>query len=174
MFLAAILFALSLTSSVKAGPDRAKSVILPNPGLIGCKSSNCPQMLPDPSPEVAAYPWQVSLDLSDGRVIGLTALYDQPVTIDDLQAAVDERYAKWAVKEFRTGPARIWRVEPEKFVISLSKNDEGMVQLIYLIFAAKHPLSDPVRKKFFERLDATHPDPFARKMLLDSMTPHSQ
>jgi hypothetical protein len=41
--------------------------------------------------------------------------------------------------QFRSGPLNIWRVESEKFVIQLSKNDEGMSQLIYLIFDAKHP-----------------------------------
>jgi hypothetical protein len=49
---------------------------------------------------------------------------------------------KWAEAKFRTGPVRIWRVEPEKFVMLLGVSDGGMVQLIYLIFDAKHPMSD--------------------------------
>lgn len=69
---------------------------------------------------------------------------------------------------------RIWRIEPEKFVISMSTNDDGMVQVIYLAFDPKHPVSDPVRKKLLERIDASHPDPFARKMVVDSMTPESR
>jgi hypothetical protein len=129
-------------------------------------------MLPDPIPaSETVYPWQVSLDFNDGGIIGLTALYDQPVTIDDLQAAVNERYGQWEKSQFRKGPMRIWRIEPEKFVISLSTNNEGMVQMIYLAFDPKHPLSDPVRKKFVDRFDSTHPSDFARKLLLQSMTP---
>lgn len=131
-------------------------------------------MLPDPLGSGTFYPWQVSFDFNNGAIIGLTALYDQPVTIDDLHTAVNERYGQWAVPYFRRGPMRIWRIEPEKFVISMSTNDDGMVQVIYLAFDPKHPVSDPVRKKLLERIDASHPDPFARKMVVDSMTPESR
>lgn len=174
--LTAMLVALSLTTSVKAGPERNKSILLPNPKLIGCKSSNCPQMLPDPAAEEAVSPWQVSLDFADGKVIGLTALYDQPVSINEVRAAIDARYLKWANKsnDDRTVPVKLWRIEPETVAIQLCVNDDGMVQLIYLIFDARHPLSEPVRKKFLERFDATHPSDFERKMLLDRLTPQSR
>ena len=72
------------------------------------------------------------------------------------------------------GSGEALAVEPEKFVINLAVNDDGMVQVIYLTFDAKHPLSDPARKKFLERLDATHPDGFARKLVLESLTPQSR
>lgn len=176
MSLAAILIALSLTSSVKARPERHKFVILPNSKLIGCKSSDCPQMFPDPAPEEAVFPWQVSLDFNDGRVIGLTALYDHPISIDEVEAAINARYLNWANKSNndRTVPVKLWRIESEKFAIQLCVNDDGMVQLIYLIFDARHPLSDPVREKFMERFDATHPSAFERNMVLDRMTPQSR
>jgi hypothetical protein len=161
------------TSSTAA--HTARRIVLPNPALMGCKSAKCTQMLPDQIayPD-AIHPWQVSVDFTGGEVIGLTTLYDQPATMDDLQAEVDQRYGKWAVAQFRTGPVRLWRVEPEKFVINLTVTDGGMVQVIYLTFDAKHPLSDPARKKFLERLDATHPDPFARKLVVESLTPQSR
>jgi len=98
-----------------------------------------PDTIADPD---AIYPWQVLVDFNGGEVIGLTAFYDQPTSMDDLQAAVDERYGKWAMASFRTGPVRLWRVEPEKFVIQLSVAASGMVQLIYLTFDPKHPASD--------------------------------
>ena len=169
--LAAILVAISLTSSVKAGPEQNKHIVLPNPKLIGCKSFNCPQMLTDSPAEAPTYPWQVSLDFADGQVVGLTALYDQPTTMDEVKFAIDERYGKWAFAAASSEQIRLWRVEPEKFVISLCTNDDGMVQLVYLIFDARHPLSEPARKKLLERFDATHPSDFARKLLLDRITP---
>ena len=67
------------------------------------------------------------------------AFYDQPITKDEIKASTDERYGKWAMPQFTTGPLNIWRVEPEKFVIQLFTNEEGKSQLIYLIFGAKHP-----------------------------------
>jgi hypothetical protein len=101
--------------------------------------------LPDASADTSAvYPWQVRLDFNQPAIIGLIALYDQPTTIDDVEAAVDERYGKWAVAEFKSPLSHLrgWRVEPEKFVIQLAANRDGMVQLIYLEYDAKHPTSD--------------------------------
>lgn len=94
--------------------------------------------------------------------------------MNDVKAAIDERYGKWANASNSTAPVKLWRVEPEKLAIQLAVNDDGMVQLIYLIFDARHPASEPVRKKLLERFDATHPDDFARKQLLHSMTPQSR
>lgn len=127
-------------------------VVLPNPQLIRCSTSTCPPVLPDGTDPHAVYPWQVSLDYNNGSVIGLTAFYDQPTSIDDVQAVVDERYGQWAMAQFRTGPGRIWRIEPEKFIISLSKTDVGMVQLIYLTFDPKHPTSEKVLEKMLDRM----------------------
>ena len=127
-------------------------VVLPNPNLIRCSTSSCPPVLPDGTDPRAVYPWQVSLDYTNGSVIGLTALYDQPTTIDDVQAVVNERYGQSAMPEFRTGPVRLWRVEPERFVINLSQADTGMVRLIYLTFDPKHPTSEKVLEKMMEQL----------------------
>jgi len=128
----------------KAGHGSGKHFILPNPALLGCKTANCTQLLPDQKADPdAIHPWQLLVDFNGNQVIGLIALYDQPTTIDDLQAAVDERYGQWAVADFRTGPVRIWRVEPpQKFVIQLAVADSGMIQLIYIAYGAKHPMSD--------------------------------
>jgi hypothetical protein len=130
--------------------DRNKHIVLPNPALMGCKTGNCTQVLPDKIADPdAACPWQVSVDITGDKVIGLTALYDQPITIDDLQAAVDEHYGQWSVATFRTGPVRIWRVEPQKFVIQLAVADSGMVQLIFLTLDAKHPMSDQAQEYLY-------------------------
>jgi len=57
----------------------------------------------------------------------MTALYDRSLPLDDVRAAIDERYGKWAIPEFANSSIKIWRVEPEKFAIQLSvasKKDE--------------------------------------------------
>jgi len=127
-------------------------VILPNPKLIGCSPSSCPPVLPAVTDPRVVNPWQVSLDYTSGSVIGLVALYDEPVSIDDVQAAVNERYGSWALADFRTGPARLWRVEPEHLAIQLSQTDSGMVRLIYLTFDAKHPTSERAMKKILDHM----------------------
>jgi hypothetical protein len=127
-------------------------ISLPNPNLIRCSTSSCPPVLTDGTELRAVYPWQVSLDYTNGSVIGLTALYDQPTSIGDVQAAIDERYRQWAMVDFRTGPLRLWRIEPERFVIQLSQTDTGMVRLIYLTFDPKHPTSDKALGKILDRI----------------------
>jgi hypothetical protein len=130
--------------AIPAPSGRGAHIVLPNESLIRCKEPSCYQVLPDASSDAhAVYPWQVRLDFNQPAIIGLTALYDQPTTIDDVQSAVDARYGKWAMANFRTGPVRLWRVEPpQKFAISLGTNSDGMVQLIYLSYDPKHPTSE--------------------------------
>lgn len=126
-------------------------VILPDPKVIRCSTSSCPSVLPEGNDPRVVYPWQVSLDYNNGSVIGLTALYDDPTTVDDVRAAVDERYGKFAFDSNGKTPVNMWRVEPEKLAISLSTNEYGMVQLIYLTFDAKHPTSEKALKKFLDK-----------------------
>jgi hypothetical protein len=135
--------AASAQTGLPTGAHTPRHIVLPNPALVGCMTTNCTQVLPDKIADSdAIYPWQVLVDFNSNKVIGLIAFYDQPTTMDDLQAAVDERYGKSALASFRTGPVRLWRVEPEKFVINVSVAGSGMVQLIYLTFDPKHPASD--------------------------------
>lgn len=97
----------------KAVHESGKHFILPNPALLGCNAANCTQVLPDQiSNQDTIHPWQVLVDFNGNRVIGLIALYDQPTTIDDVQAAVDEQYGQWAMADFRTGPVRSGESNP--------------------------------------------------------------
>jgi len=126
-------------------------VILPDPKLIRCSTSSCPSVLPDGKDPRVVYPWQVLLDYNNGSVVGLTALYDDPTSVNDVKAAVDERYGKFALDSNGKTPVNLWRVEPEKLAISLSTNRYGMVQLIYLPFDAKHPTSEKATQQFLDR-----------------------
>ena len=64
--------------------------------------------MPHPTPSISK---QIRIDLSDGSTIttpngslfqflkgvpyGLTALYDKSVTIEDVEASINEHYGKW-------------------------------------------------------------------------------
>ena len=140
----------------RAEPVPGTRIVLPDSKLIGCKADSCPPVLQENSTQpTSVYPWQVALDYNRGSVIGLTAVYDQPTTVDDVAAAVNERYGKWARTDFK-GPLRLWRVEPERFVISLTVNGNGMVQLIYLTFDPRHPVSAQVAEKVLASCSEEH------------------
>ncbi len=142
-FVAAALVTLGLTSS--AAPNPGEPIILPDPKLIGCKASACSQVMPDPiAGSRAIHPWQVFVDINDGAIIGLTALYDPSISIDVIKASIDDRYGKWAVHGRDGGRTKTWRIEPERFVVSLAPADkmyDGMSSVSYLGFDAKHPAS---------------------------------
>lgn len=122
--------------------ETPKHIILPNPTLIGCTTPACSQLVSEDSADAnAVHPWQVMVDFNQGKVIGLVAYYDKPVTFDDLRSAIDEHYAKWTAS-FSNDKHGVWRVEPEHFVISVTTVASGMVQVVYLMFDAKHPTSE--------------------------------
>jgi|SRR5580704_427082 hypothetical protein len=140
-FVAAALVIFGLTSPVSAAPHPAEHVILPDPKLIGCKVSTCSQVMPDPIADShAVYPRKVLVDITNGGIIGLVALYDPATPIDVIKASIDDRYGKWAAPDFKTGPINFWRVEPERLVISLSRDDTNGISVVYLVFDAKHPV----------------------------------
>jgi hypothetical protein len=144
---AAMIFTMSLTSYGQTKHETGIHVILPNPKLLKCISSDCAQLWQDKPPDTNDIrPKQVVVDLlrDDYCPTGVMAHYDKTVATDVLKTAIDERYGKWAMANFTSGPVMLWRVESEKFVISLSaadKRDEkreglepGTKTVIYLSF----------------------------------------
>ena len=82
------------------------------------------------------YPAQMSTDFVNGEVVGLTAVYDKLISIEELRSAIDTLYPKSAA--FPAGPrGGTWRVETEQLVISLSGRKDGTKQLIYLKIGKK-------------------------------------
>ena len=130
---------LGLTTCRPFEAQNARDIVLPDFKLAGSNVANLSQIWLDRrQPDTSAiYPKQVSIDMEDGVVQGLTAIYDQSVSVDQIQAEISKRYGKFAMARFEKLPIMLWRVEPEKFAISLSVADDGMKQLIYLKFAAK-------------------------------------
>jgi hypothetical protein len=105
----------------------------------------------DPVPD-AKYPKQLRIDFSNGSTIttpngslfefpngvpyGLTAVYDKSVTIEAVEASINEHYAKWTYSD-PTPNLKLWRVESEKFVIQLTSRKKDGPQVIYLPIAMK-------------------------------------
>ena len=146
--LAAVLFVLVPTFSQTVSKENRSRIVLPNPGLLRCKSSDCSQTWLEKSERAnAVFPKQVIIDMNQGCLYGIVALYDSVIPVDDIRAALDESYGQWAFPE----STKLWRVEPEKFAIQLGvadKKDEkrniavaGTKQVIYIAFGGKSACS---------------------------------
>lgn len=128
--IAVVVLAAFLTSSGQGKRDDGSHVVLPSAELIGCSSSRCSQLWQeDSSPRAnAIYPKQVSIDIRNSCPAGIVARYDGNVPIEEIKAAIDKHYGKWAEakNEAATVPVKLWRVEPEKFAIQLVTVDKDM------------------------------------------------
>ena len=91
--------------------------------------------------------------MNQSCLYGMTALYDKSIPVDDVKAAIDGRYGKWALADFANSPVKLWRVETKKFAIQLSvadKKDEkrniaeaGTKQAIYIAFGGRSACNIP-------------------------------
>lgn len=164
----AVMATMGLASCGQVKHENGRHVVLPSSKLLGCTSSGCSQLWQDnPAEANAIYPRQVIIDIfgNDSCPRGVAALYEKSISTDDIKAALDQRYGKWALAETATLPVKLWRVEPEKFAIQLAMTDDrtqertgdqalaqalsqtfehsersnvaegGMKQVIYLVFA---------------------------------------
>lgn len=52
--------------------------------------------------------------------LGLEAIYEKSVSMDDLKVAIDKEYGQWAQPGNANLPVKLWRVEPEQFAIQLA------------------------------------------------------
>ncbi len=122
-------------------------IMLPNPKLLRCTSSDCYQLWSETPEPKAVFPKQVIFDMDQGCIYGMTVLYDKSVPLDQIKSAIDDRYRQWSVEEIKSPALHLWRVEGQKFSIQLSvanKADEkrdlaeaGTRQVIYIAFGAK-------------------------------------
>ncbi len=101
------------------------NIVLPNPKLLTCKFSDCSQLWLDKVAAAnATFPKQLIIDSNQRCIYGMTALYEKSISLEELEAAIDQQYGKWAVPGFEKSSIRLWRVEPEKFAIQLSVADK--------------------------------------------------
>ena len=152
-FLATVVLVISLPICQSASEER-KVIILPNPKMLGCKLADCsPLWLDKVAAANAVFPKQLIIDSNQRCVPGMTALYEKEVSFDDLKAAIDEHWGKFAVPGFEKSSIRLWRVAPDKFAIQLSvadkKNkkmsgvDPGTKQVIFLAFSGQPGCTAP-------------------------------
>lgn len=143
--LAAIVLVISFPICQMAQEGKT-GIVLPNPKLLTCRGADCSQLWQKQSADGAVFPKQLSIDMEQGCVYGMTARYDRSVSVEELTATIDEQYGKWTVPHFDKGPHRLWRVEPEKFAIQLvvlDKRDEkrgveaGTKELILIAFGGR-------------------------------------
>jgi len=138
MFIA-VIFTVGLTLAAAAAKHATvPHVVLPNSKLIGCNGSACSQVWQDiPTDGATIYPYNISIDIDNGAVLGIVAHYDKSVSVGDIKELIDNHYGKSTyVIDNETSPVKVWRVEPEKIAIQLSAEDNGMKQVIYLSASA--------------------------------------
>ena len=122
----ALISTLCLTCCPRVAPEKNTHIVLPNPKLLGCRASACSQLWPDDTSPNAIYPRQVVVETFGDTPcpLGLQAIYEKSVPLENLKAAIDERYGKWALPSNITSPVKLWRVEPEKFAIQLAVTED--------------------------------------------------
>ena len=153
---AAVVLMLGLAHCQSAGQENGSRLVLPTPKLLRCQSSDCFQLwLEKPAEANDVFPKQLIIDMNQSCLYGMTALYDKSIPVEDVKAAIDEHYGKWALplNDHAAGPVKLWRVEPEKFAIQLSvadRKDEkrniaeaGTKQAIYIAFGGRSACSIP-------------------------------
>jgi hypothetical protein len=130
--IAAVVLMVGLANCQTAKEENRSHLVLPNPKLLRCSSSDCFLLwLEKPVEANAVFPKQTIIDMNKNCLYGMTVVYDKSVPLADVKAAIDERYGKWAYpkNDDAAMPVRLWRVEPEKFAIQLrvaDKKDEKM------------------------------------------------
>ncbi len=122
--IATAVLALVLAPFQTAKAQNGGRLVLPNPNLLRCRSSDCSQLWSDNPDADAVFPTQIRVAVDHNCIYGFTALYDKSVSTDAVEAAIDERYKKWALADFANSPLRLWRVESEKLAIQLSTGDK--------------------------------------------------
>ena len=117
-------------------------VVLPDPIVLGSSADDCLAILQKPSSNnIKVYPEQLLIDILDGKIGGVVAVYGRSVRFNEVEKAINLTYRKWSVIKFEesTNRVRLWRVSSHKFTIQLSTNNENRVQLVFLPFIGGNP-----------------------------------
>jgi hypothetical protein len=99
--------------------------------LVGQPASRCPPY---------SFPNKIELDVHGNLICGLTATYDDAVSFESVEAAIQEQNAApMALMLSSQSPhdqnaSRVWRLERKKLVISLDRDESAAIRLMYLPF----------------------------------------
>ena len=155
----AVLMIVSASCS-RGNREGGRQIVLPNPDLLRTCPAKGPQLWRDlRSGGGEIYPAKFWIDLAKGGCsYGFMVWYDKSVSMEEVRTAINQHYGKWEKTDFARPDSkmRLWRIEPERFVIQLTQVGEdekgqnpgepGMTQVIYL------PMTDrPI--KFSEDLE---------------------
>jgi hypothetical protein len=106
--IAAALLTLGLANYQIAQEEKSKRLVLPNPKLLRCKSSDCFQLwLETPAEGNAVFPNHLMIDMKQDCLYGMTALYDKSISVGEVKAAIDERYGKWVLADSAKSPVKL-------------------------------------------------------------------
>lgn len=131
----AVILIVAFASCLHGKPKNGRHIVLPSSSPMKACSSSRVQLWQDaPADTNAVYPAQVSFDhfINGSCPRGILALYDKSVSLDEIKAALDLRYSKWA--QAGNSNIKLWRVESEKFAIQLATVEDGVKQVIYIAF----------------------------------------
>lgn len=132
---------LAFALAASAQSPAARTIVLPSPQLVHCRSSECSRLWQQGAARNAeVYPSQVLTDLVNGEVVGLTAVYDKSVSADELRAAIDRIYGKRASLSYQGDQMSTWRIESEQIAISILDGDRGTKEVTYLKFGPRASL----------------------------------
>ena len=153
LFAVLALLLLPLARLEPAGGQNSGHLVLPNPKLLRCGSSDCFQIWSEGLGQNDISPKQVIIDLDHGCIYGMTAIYEKEIPLDRLKAEIDGRYRQWSVDYPSGSDQYLWRVEAQKFAVHLSvasKMDEkrnfaevGTRQVMYIAFGGKSACGTP-------------------------------
>ncbi len=109
-----------------------------NTAVLGQKISQSISPLESPSIEGLNFiePKVIQLDTDDGRYIASSIYYSaKDVSFIEIAESINKKYPQSRHKIFNPGSHEAWRVEDEKFAISLiSESEEGLFRVIYIKF----------------------------------------
>lgn len=101
--------------------DQKRGVIIPDTGLMKCRLGECATMWSTVGTKLGAVgPWRVTIERlgEDPCPNGIIALYDESVSMEELEAAVSARYGPAYLKGAASGGT--WNDETNKAVINLA------------------------------------------------------
>ncbi len=129
--IASVIFMACLASHGQVKNEPAQHIVLPNPKLVRCVSSNCSPLWQDnPSSVDGVYPEQMDISLFNYKCPFLViARYGKSVSFNDLQAAIEKQYGKGTIQHWtKTTPWLTWHLESEKLDIRLRTLDKRMAK----------------------------------------------
>jgi len=126
--------------SISFAKEAEKVVVLPNPKIVGKKiqllNTSLLMTLTDNSAKNIIYPFEIVVDIEDGKVTAIKASYNNSLGLEEVVSEINKLYKKWALKGFENTNMRLWRVEPYKFAISVSQ-EENCIEVIILPFRGR-------------------------------------